>query len=309
MGYGHELTAADIAAAMQANTRRGVCDEAGVYIDLGLSTLGKPSPAGALGFHALDTPHSHGTFVLDWRPVRCRCLARREPAARLRCAAQLERTGRRRQQVPGGRGAARLRNGAGHLGRLDERRRAGRPALHPVALRRGRRDHRQRQLRHAGRPARRHARCWKPRWTSSSQLCGGRLQVVLAAGNGYQSRTHANIPLSAAKNPPAPWRREGALDWQVLPDDRTQSFLELWLPPGAQEVQIEITPPGHAALPALGFGESRMWTNGTDQPCCALIYSRSVATGENGHLCPAGAVAGPSASSAAPRQHPAGAGG
>jgi hypothetical protein len=113
-------------------------------------------------------------------------------------------------------------------------------------------------------------------------LYEGRLRLVLAAGNGYQSRTHANIPLSAARKPPAPWRRKATLAWQVQPDDRTQSFLELWLPPGAHDVEIEITPPGRAPLPPLRLGESRMWTDDAQQPCCALIYPRSVATGDNG---------------------------
>ena len=107
-----------------------------------------------------------------------------------------------------------------------------------------------------------------------------------APGAGGRQRLPVPHPCQRAahrgRNAPAPWRRKATLDWQVQPDDPTQSFLELWLPPGAQEVEIEITPPGHAPLPPLRFGESRMWTNGMQQPCCALIYPRSVATGENG---------------------------
>jgi hypothetical protein len=282
MGYGHELTAADIARAMQANTRAGVCDEAGVYIDLGLSTLGKPSPGGRVGFHALDTPRSHGTFVLDLAagpmPLPSR-VANLPPGfdappswiepgdAASKCpvvAVQLDYA--TVQDTSGGSMNVGVLDGLLYiLSRCD----AQAEIVVNVSF---------------GTLAGPHdgSSVLEAAMDQLIALCEGRLQVVLAAGNGYQSRTHANIPLSAAKKPPAPWRREAALDWQVLPDDRTQSFLELWLPPGAQEVEIEITPPGRPPLAALGFGESRMWTNGLDQPCCALIYPRSVATGENG---------------------------
>lgn len=105
-------------------------------------------------------------------------------------------------------------------------------------------------------------------------LCGQRLRVVLAAGNSYQQRTHANLTLS--KNAHA------TLYWRGQPNDLTENFLELWLPPLAHGIQIEITPPGRAALPTLGVGESRMWTDGGTQPLCALIYPKSVATGRHG---------------------------
>ena len=53
----------------------------------------------------------------------------------------------------------------------------------------------------------------------------------MPAGNGYQSRTHANAVLA----PRTRQKDHGtALHWRVLPDDHTQSFLELWLPEGAQ---------------------------------------------------------------------------
>ncbi|MGH8758522.1 MAG: hypothetical protein ACREVW_03285, partial [Burkholderiales bacterium] len=105
-------------------------------------------------------------------------------------------------------------------------------------------------------------------------LCGQRLQIVLAAGNSYQLRTHANLTLS--KN------ERATLHWRGQPDDLTENFLELWLPPQAHGIKIEITPPGRAALPALGFGQSGMWTDGGTQPLCALIYPKSAATGTNG---------------------------
>ena len=109
-------------------------------------------------------------------------------------------------------------------------------------------------------------------------LLGGRLQVTVPAGNGYQSRTHANAMLQPGQSQ--------ALHWRVMPDDRTQSFLEIWLPDTADGLEIEVTPPGHSApLPALRMGESGLWTGSTSgnaPPLCALIYPTRSALGSHG---------------------------
>jgi len=105
-------------------------------------------------------------------------------------------------------------------------------------------------------------------------LKSGKLQIVVPAGNSYQSRTHANATLSKEEHV--------TLHWRAQPDDSTQSFLELWLPEGAHGVTVQIKPPGRPALPPLGWGESRMWTDGGAHPLCALIYPESVAIGTHG---------------------------
>lgn len=105
-------------------------------------------------------------------------------------------------------------------------------------------------------------------------LCGKRLQIILPVSNSYQWRTHANATL--LKN------ERVTLNWRGQPDDLSQNFLELWLPAEATGIKIEITPPGRATLPALLFGESRMWLADGIQPLCALIYPKAVATGQNG---------------------------
>lgn len=102
----------------------------------------------------------------------------------------------------------------------------------------------------------------------------GTLQIVVPAGNSYQSRTHANATLSKGEHV--------ALNWRGQPGDSTQNFLELWLPPEAHGVTVQITPPGRPALPTLTLGESGMWTDGGSHPLCAVIYPKSVATGAHG---------------------------
>ena len=110
-------------------------------------------------------------------------------------------------------------------------------------------------------------------------LMGGRLQITVPAGNAYQSRTHANDTLEPGAG--------CELHWRVQPDDRTQSFLEIWLPEGAEGVAIEITPPGASApLPALRQGEAGIctgWEKGKNaQPMCGLIYPHWSALGAHG---------------------------
>ncbi|MEO7390897.1 MAG: hypothetical protein ABIU58_01905 [Ramlibacter sp.] len=102
----------------------------------------------------------------------------------------------------------------------------------------------------------------------------GRLGIVLPASNSYQARTHSNTTLGKG--------RQAEFQWQCKPDDNTQNFLELWLPRGARGVSVQLTPPGHAPLPPLEWGESGSWNDAQGSPRCAVIYPRSVAIGANG---------------------------
>ena len=100
------------------------------------------------------------------------------------------------------------------------------------------------------------------------------LQIVLPTSNSYQHRTHANVTLSKGEH--------AELNWRAQPADLTQNFMELWLPSGAHGVTVQVTPPGRSALPALAWGQSGMWTDGAAAPLCALIYPESVAIGAHG---------------------------
>lgn len=114
------------------------------------------------------------------------------------------------------------------------------------------------------------------------------LQVVVPAGNGVQGRTHLNRTLEAGETV--------TLSWCVQPDDRTQSFLELWagypdLPGEAvQDLFIQVEPPGRQPLPPLAIGHAGCWPSG-DAPLAALIFPRRTALGRHGTcallaLCP-----------------------
>lgn len=68
------------------------------------------------------------------------------------------------------------------------------------------------------------------------------LQVVLAAGNSRQSRTHASFELCASGTE--------ELSWRLQPGSLTPSFMEIWLSdtPGA-DVEVTLTSPSTATLP------------------------------------------------------------
>lgn len=274
LGYGHELTAADINAAMQANVYNGLVDESAVYVALGLSTLGRKMPKDERFFHALDTSVSHGTHVMDLMAGPRTLLAQvanlppsfdappswamaNDDASRAPLiAVQLDYD--TVKDTSGGSMNVHVLDGLMYiLSRCtDTAKITVNVSFGTLAG-----PHDGTSLLEAA-------------MDQLITLLRGRLKIAVAAGNSYQLRTHANATL--AKN------KSAKLHWRVLPDDTTQSFVEIWIAEGREGVEIEITPPGSASLPALRFGQSRMWTNGGNQPLCALIYPKTVATGRRG---------------------------
>lgn len=274
LGYGHELTSADINAAMQANVYNGLVDESAVYVALGLSTLGKKMPRREHFFHALDTSVSHGTHVMDLAAGPRTLLAQmanlppsfdappswamaNDDASRAPLiAVQLDYDTVR--DTSGGSMNVHVLDGLMYvLSRCaDSAKVTTNISFGTLAG-----PHDGTSLLEAA-------------MDQLITLLNGRLQIALAAGNSYQQRTHANATLSKGKHV--------TLHWQELPDDSTQSFVELWIEEGREGLEIKITPPGRAALPPLKFGESGMWTDGGKQPLCALIYPKKVATGRRG---------------------------
>lgn len=65
--------------------------------------------------------------------------------------------------------------------------------------------------------------------------CAGSLSVVLPAGNNRQSRCHARFSLQPGRHR---WLR-----WRVQPDDRSESLLELYLPPGSAGLSFVVETP------------------------------------------------------------------
>lgn len=106
------------------------------------------------------------------------------------------------------------------------------------------------------------------------------LQVFIPAGNGYQDRTHANKALAPGE--------AVTLPWHVQPDDRTQSFLEIWLGGPAndsstvfEQIVIEVSLPGVGAMAPMTAGAAGCWPTAKD-PKLALVYPRRTALGDRG---------------------------
>ncbi len=86
---------------------------------------------------------------------------------------------------------------------------------------------------------------------------GGRVRVVLPAGNSYLSRTHAQVTFAAAGE-------QQELPWRVLPDDRTPNFVEVWLPQRnflnfASRLTLTITSPIGETHAIDEFGPAVRW--------------------------------------------------
>ena len=279
--YGRELLAADIDRAMNLHTYHGLVDETAVYVALGLSTLGEATPASPLQperkrFHALDTAVSHGSHVADLMAGPRTLLAQVAGAPpNLDAPPSWALAGDDASRAPivavqlDANTVADTSGGSMNVHVLDGLMyilsRCAPEAQVAVNLSWG-------TLAgpHDG------TSILEAAMDELTRLCNERLQIVLAAGNSYQMRTHANVKLQKDE--------QITFYWRALPGDLTQNFLEFWIAEGADGIWFEVTPPGHAApiTPALGFGQSRMWTGAGAQPLCALIYPEKVATGERG---------------------------
>jgi hypothetical protein len=106
-------------------------------------------------------------------------------------------------------------------------------------------------------------------------LTGGRLRVVLPAGNSFLSRTHAQVTFDGDHDPKR-------LNWRVLPDDQTPSFFEIWLPKRDFSTQISrlavtITSPIGEAHTIHEFDPAVTW--GAVQSYAELRFYYSLVTG------------------------------
>ncbi len=102
--------------------------------------------------------------------------------------------------------------------------------------------------------------------TSHLAAHGVAVEVVLPAGNNCLSRCHARIAL-----PPG---RSEVLPWRVLPDDRTPSELQIWLPfrPGGAGGKLDVaiaSPGGVTRRIGETHGALRCWTSD------AGVYARA----------------------------------
>ena len=101
------------------------------------------------------------------------------------------------------------------------------------------------------------------------------LFITLPAGNNFESDGHATFTLAAGGD-------KRLLSWQVLADDDTDSFLEIWYPRYASDVvEVIVTPPDGTAR-TVRVGETARLTSASDgQTIGALIHRRRSSAGRD----------------------------
>jgi hypothetical protein len=104
----------------------------------------------------------------------------------------------------------------------------------------------------------------------------GKLTMVIPAGNSFEMQCHARFNL----NPQEPKK----LIWRVLPDDRTPSFAEVWLPTGSKAKISLQSPDGTCTLVSDTFEDMQPILNAAIGPFAGIFRSDNPANGDNGQL-------------------------
>jgi hypothetical protein len=81
-----------------------------------------------------------------------------------------------------------------------------------------------------------------------------RLTIVLPAGNSFDSQCHANFDIQE--------NDKYSLTWRVLPDDKTPSHLEIWLPTDALYKVSVLDPLGNTLAGNIAIGTHTLWRQG-----------------------------------------------
>jgi hypothetical protein len=101
-------------------------------------------------------------------------------------------------------------------------------------------------------------------------LSNEKLSIVIPVGNHYEARGHAQFNLSTNHKSQ---KHSQKMQWQVLPDCSSSSFMEIWLPSEhASLLEIELTNPCGISIEQAGVGQN--WVLGHDlkSPQCSIIF-------------------------------------
>jgi Subtilase family len=108
---------------------------------------------------------------------------------------------------------------------------------------------------------------------------GGKLAVVLPAGNAYDARGHAEVKLTTDPS-------DTELNWFMPPDSETPAFLEIWVPKEAAScVTIEVKDPqGRKASIANAPGVATADGAGPSTSSFGVVYLNEVANGNKASM-------------------------
>lgn len=110
---------------------------------------------------------------------------------------------------------------------------------------------------------------------------GSSLDVVLPAGNSHLLRCHAPVSFNSTT-------QAVPLHWRVLPDDRTPSFMEIWLPwraggLGPTRMTLTVTTPsGSESLPIDETPGTLVVLQSNGKTLCEVEYSHSPSPTDRG---------------------------
>ena len=101
------------------------------------------------------------------------------------------------------------------------------------------------------------------------------LSIVLPAGNNFESDGHGVLILDKE-------HRTRSLEWQVLPGDTTDTFLELWYPRAAAEsIRFEIQPPTGPSQSIRVDEGFVLRADGANDPVAVGLHLREASSGDN----------------------------
>lgn len=102
-----------------------------------------------------------------------------------------------------------------------------------------------------------------------------KLELVLPAGNHFLSQGHTSIKLNEKK-------QTGTLYWQVMPDDHTDSFLELWYPQDrAGAIKVTVRSPSGQTQSATVVDSYTRLKDRSGKSVGAVIHSRNTPNGKD----------------------------
>jgi hypothetical protein len=100
--------------------------------------------------------------------------------------------------------------------------------------------------------------------------------IVLPSGNSHLSRIHAKTSLPPKNGDVDNEDNAVELKWQVPPDCKTCSYLEIWLPHGASKdsVKLRLVPPDGEVSPALpsNEGDTSLWKPNQHHGLCKIYF-------------------------------------
>ncbi|MBL8310778.1 MAG: hypothetical protein JNL19_10185 [Burkholderiales bacterium] len=98
----------------------------------------------------------------------------------------------------------------------------------------------------------------------------GSFDLVIAAGNGYQSASHARVKLTNTKP-------SVNVPFRVMPDDTTWTFIEVWYRQSSG-VTVAVQPPGSSKASSAVGPNSVQRFGDSNEPTCVIVHAANASS-------------------------------